>query len=147
MELRQLQYFVSIVDNHSFSAAAQENFISQSAISQQIKALEKELGYELITRENRSFSITVAGKYFYKESKRILSEINSMQVKAKLMACNDKYTLRVGYLIGYNGVELIEEIPYCDEDGQISIIYYAYWKKSISNPIIEAFAKILKSKF
>ncbi len=36
MELRQLQYFVSIVDNNSFSKAAEENYISQSAISQQI---------------------------------------------------------------------------------------------------------------
>lgn len=293
MELRQLQYYVSIIDNNSFSIAAEENYISQSAISQQLKALEKELGYELITRKNRSFTITSVGEFVYKESKKILSEIDSMQVKAKLLAGNDKYTLRVGYLIGYNGNELLDtisefkekypeveielvadnhdevadqtladnvdlmfgdqrrafskdfnnynvaklykyisvanynnlskndkltiedlqnetciiicskeqrqveskyyrdilgfkgkfiyarsldeakllvasnkgflsqcgklqeritdgaiaEIPYYDTDGQITVKYYAYWKKSISNPIIEAFARILKNKF
>ena len=58
MELRQIQYFVSIIDNNSFSIAAEENFISQSAISQQIKALENELGYDLIIRKNRTFELT-----------------------------------------------------------------------------------------
>ncbi len=77
MELRQMQYFVSIIDNNSFSIAAEENYISQSAISQQIQALEKELGYDLIVRKNRKFNLTQAGEYFYKESKKILSDIIS----------------------------------------------------------------------
>ena len=105
-----MQYFVSIIDNNSFSIAAEENYISQSAISQQIQALEKEFGYNLIVRNNRKFSLTNAGEYFYKESKRILSEIDSMQVKTKLLASNDKYTLRVGYLLGYSGNELMDTI-------------------------------------
>ena len=58
MELRQMQYFVSIIDNNSFSIAAEENYISQSAISQQIQSLEKELGYNLLVRNNRKFSLT-----------------------------------------------------------------------------------------
>ena len=41
--LRQLKYFQSVVRRNSFSAAAEENFISQSAVSQQIQALEREL--------------------------------------------------------------------------------------------------------
>lgn len=48
--LKQLKYFISVVRNNSFSAAAEENFISQSAISQQIKALERDLGFDLIER-------------------------------------------------------------------------------------------------
>lgn len=75
MELRQLQYFVSIIDNNSFSIAAEENYILQSAISQQVQALEKELGYDLIIRKNRKFELTTAGDYFYKESKKILSKL------------------------------------------------------------------------
>ena len=110
MELRQMQYFVSIIDNNSFSVAAEENYISQSAISQQIQALEKELGYNLLVRKNRKFELTVAGEYFYKESKRILSDIDNLQIKTKLLASNDKYTLRVGYLLGYSGNELMNTI-------------------------------------
>ena len=110
MELRQMKYFVSIVDNNSFSLASEENYISQSAISQQIQLLEKELGYNLLVRNNRKFSLTQAGEFFYKESKKILSDIDNLQIKAKLLASNDKYTLRVGYLLGYSGNELMNTI-------------------------------------
>jgi DNA-binding transcriptional LysR family regulator len=48
MVLKQMKYFVSVVENMSFSNAAEELFISQSAISQQIIALEEELGVALL---------------------------------------------------------------------------------------------------
>lgn len=53
--LRQLKYFQSVVRKNSFSEAAEENYISQSAISQQIQALERELGFQLLERKNRGF--------------------------------------------------------------------------------------------
>lgn len=49
--LRQIRYFQSVVRNNSFSEAAEECHISQSAISQQIKALERELGFPLLERK------------------------------------------------------------------------------------------------
>ena len=48
--LKQLKYFQSVVRLGSFSAAAGENFISQSAISQQVQSLERELGFALLVR-------------------------------------------------------------------------------------------------
>ena len=45
MELRQLQYFRAVCETGSFTKAAEECYVSQSAVSQQIKALEAELGY------------------------------------------------------------------------------------------------------
>lgn len=66
--LRQLKYFQSVVRLGSFSEAATEHFISQSAISQQVQALERELGFSLIERKKRSFSLTSAGEYFYQKS-------------------------------------------------------------------------------
>lgn len=62
--LRRLRYFQSVVRLNSFSQAAEENYISQSAISQQIQALEKELGFPLLERKNRRFTLTAAGAYF-----------------------------------------------------------------------------------
>ena len=59
--LRQIQYFQAVVRCHSFSEAAEECHISQSAISQQVKALENELGFALLERKNRSFTLTPAG--------------------------------------------------------------------------------------
>ena len=60
--LKQLRYFQSVVRLNSFSEAAEKNFISQSAISQQIQALERELGFPLLERKNRTFALTPAGE-------------------------------------------------------------------------------------
>lgn len=57
--LKQLKYFQSVVRFNSFSAAAEENYISQSAISQQVQALERELGFPLLQRRNRTFTLTL----------------------------------------------------------------------------------------
>ena len=53
--LKQIRCFLAVVDCNSFTEAAEQCFISQSAISQQINALEKDLGMELLKRENRKF--------------------------------------------------------------------------------------------
>ena len=60
MLLRQMKYFVTVVDCSSFTEAAEQCYISQSAISQQIHSLEEELGVQLIHRENRRFDLTPA---------------------------------------------------------------------------------------
>ena len=67
MLLKQMKYFITVVDLHSFTEAAEQCFISQSAISQQIKALEKELGVRLFERSKRQFSLTAANQYFQKK--------------------------------------------------------------------------------
>lgn len=51
--IKQIKYFQAVVRCNSFTEAAEECFISQSAISQQIQALENELGVKLLNRENR----------------------------------------------------------------------------------------------
>jgi DNA-binding transcriptional LysR family regulator len=53
--IKQIKYFQAVVRCQSFTEAAEECFISQSAISQQIQALERELGVELLKREKRKF--------------------------------------------------------------------------------------------
>ena len=64
MLLRQMRYFAAVVDCGSFTEAAEQCYISQSAISQQIQSLEKELGIELLHRENRRFTVTPTGPVF-----------------------------------------------------------------------------------
>ena len=53
MNLKSLEYFIKVVDTNSFTKAAEESFISQSAISQQIKSLEDELGFSLLNRSKK----------------------------------------------------------------------------------------------
>lgn len=84
--LKQLKYFQSVVRLGSFSAAAEENFISQSAISQQVQSLERELGFALLVRRNRSFSLTPAGEYFYRKSLLLTADCDRMCAEAAKIA-------------------------------------------------------------
>ena len=110
MLLKQLKYFISIVEKGNFTEAAEENYISQSAISQQIQNLESELGYKLLIREKRTFTLTLAGKYIYHQSKNIIENIQEMQEKAKFIASNNNYSIKIGYLKNYTGKELQKAI-------------------------------------
>ena len=62
MEIEQVQYFVAIARLGSFSAAAEELYISQSSLSKQIGALERELGVQLIDRSKRKIVLTKPGR-------------------------------------------------------------------------------------
>lgn len=106
MLLRQMKYFTTIVDCNSFTEAAEQCYISQSAISQQIQALEKELGVELIHRENRRFSLTPAGEYFYRQSRVLLDEADELRRETIRIGQAEESKLRIGYLKNYSGQEL-----------------------------------------
>ena len=82
--LRQIKYFQAVVRNNSFSEAAGECHISQSAISQQIKALENELGFSLLERKNRKFVLTPAGEHFYKKSLILTSDYEQICSEAAM---------------------------------------------------------------
>lgn len=106
---KQMQYFIAVVETQSFTKAAEECYISQSAISQQIKALEEELDTQLLIRYKKSFSLTLAGEYFYKRSKEVLEEVHELCQKTKEIE-EDENVLKIGYLRGYPGKELKEAI-------------------------------------
>ena len=105
MMFRSLKYFQSVVRLNSFSAAAEENYISQSAISQQIQALERELGFPLLERRNRSFLLTPAGEYFYQKSLILTADYERMCQEAQNIAQGGQSALRIGYLRCYTGGE------------------------------------------
>lgn len=101
-----MQYFIKIVDNNSFTKAAEELFISQSAISQQIKSLEEELGVSLMIREKRSFSLTPAGKYFYDQAKLIVKRVEDVRLNTIELGQDKDLSFVVGYLRDYIGQDL-----------------------------------------
>ena len=107
---RQMRYFTAVVDCNSFTEAAEQCYISQSAISQQIRTLENELGVELIHRENRKFSLTAAGEYFYNQSKGILEEVETMRKETIRLGQDQELQLRIGYLRCYSGQELYQAV-------------------------------------
>lgn len=106
--IRQIRYFQSVVRNNSFSEAAEECHISQSAISQQIKALENELGFSLLERYNRKFALTPAGEYFYKKSLVLITDYEQMCREAAKLAHGDETVLKIGYLRSHRSPELYQ---------------------------------------
>lgn len=107
---QQMQYFIAIVNNHSFTQAAVDCHISQSAISQQMKELESQLGVKLLNRKGRSFEVTEAGQYFYSHSQDILVDVDQLIKKTIKIEKNDEVELRVGYLRSFGTAEFLQTV-------------------------------------
>lgn len=76
MELRTLQYFVTVVKEGNITKAAQALHMTQPALSIQIKDLEEELGTPLLNRGNRHITLTTEGNFFYQKAREILGLVN-----------------------------------------------------------------------
>lgn len=115
MLLRQMEYLQAVIENGNFYLAAEQCNVSQSAISQQIKKLETELGVKLLERHNRTFSLTPAGEHFYRKSLIISGDLKQLVRETKRIADHDHAVLRIGYYKGYHGNELSEAIAFFSE--------------------------------
>lgn len=89
MNINQLRYFLDAARLCNFTKAAEKNYISQSAITQQIKSLEQELETELFIRDKRKVELSPAGSVFIHEAEAILSRI--VQAKEKFYLCRWVY--------------------------------------------------------
>lgn len=72
MNTKQLEYFISVAENLSFTKTAEKFYISQTAVTQQIKALEEQINVTLFTRSKRHVELTPAGKVFLSEARTII---------------------------------------------------------------------------
>lgn len=123
--LERIRYLQAIVRCGSFTEAAAECNVSQSAISQQIVSLENELGIRIFDRSKRRIRLTPSGEYFYRKSLVIVEEYDRLVRETRLMENTEKSTLRIGYHITYGGEELqkaIAEMSKRYPDLKISVI-------------------------
>jgi DNA-binding transcriptional LysR family regulator len=95
MELRQLRYFVTLAEELHFGRAAAREHIVQSALSQQLQRLERELGVPLVERTTHHVRLTAAGAVFLIEARRILAQLERAAVAAR-RAAGSTPALRVG---------------------------------------------------
>src|ERR1700722_14064996 len=98
MDLHQLRYFVAVAEQLHFGKAAESVHVSQPGLSQQIKALEEEVGVLLLERTKRTVALTEAGKYFLEEAKLTLEHAERAKVVAQKVARGKLGTVRIGYL-------------------------------------------------
>lgn len=97
MDIRQLTYFRAVASELHFKRAAQKLFIAQPALSRQVKALEDELGVRLLERDRRNVSLTPAGAYLLQASGPLLSQLEDITHRVKLVAEGLEGELRIGY--------------------------------------------------
>ena len=106
MNLNQLSYFVSVAETGSFTKAAANHYISQTAITQQIHVLEENIGTKLLDRNSRPVSLTPAGKVFLKEAREILGKMDSALLRTREASTGLEGELRLGYTKGYEHSDL-----------------------------------------
>lgn len=110
MHLNQLRYFVSAASSRSFTKAAELHFLTQTAITQQIKALEESIGLELFDRRKRPIELTPAGEVFFREAKAILSRVDMAVTRAQEASTGTTGTIRIGYEKGYERSDLSDKL-------------------------------------
>ncbi|CAA9475619.1 MAG: Transcriptional regulator, LysR family [uncultured Solirubrobacteraceae bacterium] len=98
MELRHLRYFVAVAEELHFHRAAERLHISQPPLSQQIRALETELGVQLLERNRRSVALTAAGAVFLSEVREILAAVDAAAESARSVARGEAGRLALGFV-------------------------------------------------
>lgn len=101
MNINQLKYFIAVAEYKSFTKAANQYYISQTAITQQIHALEEQMGVSLIDRTRRPIALTPAGNVFLIEAKAIVERMNTALSRVHDASTGLVGTLRIGYTKGY----------------------------------------------
>jgi len=113
ISLFQLRYFVSVVKNASFSKAAVECLVAQTAISQQISNLEETLGFTLLERNNKHVKLTNIGKIFYEDIYGIMLTLENAFLEIEQVSTNKflnkkdlsspqyNYNIQIGYYGGW----------------------------------------------
>ena len=109
MELRQIRSFLAIAETLHFGRAAELIHISQPALSNQIRALEEEVGVRLFERNRRKTTLTAAGVAFRNDAAAWLLQLDQAIRKARLVADGKLGLLRIGFISGV-GAEIVPNI-------------------------------------
>ncbi len=97
MKLRQLQFFIAVAEELSFSRAAIKLHVAQPSLSTQIKVLEEEVGARLFERDKRHVSLTPAGRRFRQRASSVLAMADSAKSEARSTARGQLGMIALGY--------------------------------------------------
>ncbi|GLB32193.1 LysR family transcriptional regulator [Lacrimispora amygdalina] len=97
MDFKKLRYFSEVARLKSFSKAAKVLYVSQTAVSQQIAAMEAELGVELFYRDKKNVRLTLPGEVFLQDSKRILKLYENAVIKTREVSSGSEGMIKIGF--------------------------------------------------
>lgn len=110
MNINQLKYFVAVAEQRSFTKAANQYYLSQTAITQQIHALESTLEVQLLDRNTRPVALTPAGTIFLQEAKAILTRMDTAVSRTRDASTGLVGSIRIGYAKGYERSDLSNKL-------------------------------------
>lgn len=106
-KLQAMNTFVRVVEAGSFSAVADESNTTQSAVSKQIAALERELGAQLLMRTTRSLALTEEGTRYFDQARRLVAEISEAEAAVRTGEQQLTGWLRVEASVGFGRMKLM----------------------------------------
>jgi DNA-binding transcriptional LysR family regulator len=108
MELRQLEYFVAVAEEASFTKAAARVHVAQPGVSAQIRRLERELGQDLLDRSGRSVRLTGAGAAVLEHARAALDAVAGARLAVDELAGLVRGRVRIGMVTACPSLDLVE---------------------------------------
>ncbi|SDF96196.1 DNA-binding transcriptional regulator, LysR family [Lentzea fradiae] len=108
MEIRQLEYFVAVAEEGSFTRAAERVHVAQPGVSAQIRRLERELGHDLLDRSGRAVTVTAVGAAVLPLARAALGSVESARRTVEEMAGLVRGAVRVGMVVSCGVMDVPE---------------------------------------
>ncbi len=123
MNFNQVETLIAVADAGSFSKAASVMRVSPQSLMQQVAAVERELGFEVLQRDNRGVSPTAAGAVFLEQERQVLAA-HRIAIESSQAAANRTTTLRVGMPLAVNPAFLLSASEnFRDENPHVSVVH------------------------
>lgn len=129
--MRKLRYFVAVAERLHFGRAAAALYITQPALSRQIRQFEEELGVELLERTSRQVTLTQAGKRLAEDGARLLADGEAAVARAR-RAQNGERTLTVGFMLGMDLAPVMKEFARRHPDVELELQRLRWWNHAAS---------------
>jgi DNA-binding transcriptional LysR family regulator len=126
LDLRKLRYFVAVAERLHFGRAAAALYITQPALSRQIRQLEADLGLELLQRTSRQVTLTPAGKRLAEDGARLLADSEAAVARAR-RAGESEHSLTVGFMLGMDIAPVITEFAHSHPEVDIQLQRLRWW--------------------
>ena len=131
----QIDYFMAVATNSSFTKTSEELFVSQPALSKQIALLDRELGVKLFIRNNRRTELTEAGKRYFDFFSRYKTEMGNIKHEVSELDGITAQTITIGILEGWDFASWLTNVikKYRDSHGYVDILINYVGAKEVSS--------------
>jgi DNA-binding transcriptional LysR family regulator len=129
LDLRKLRYFAAVAEHRHFGRAARQLFIAQPVLSRQIRALEQELGCDLLDRSNRTVTLTPAGRQLYDDAAGVLGTAAAATRRVH-EAARGVERLVIGFTPGLRVSDVVRVYARTHPDVEIQLLHVNWYEQA-----------------